>query len=103
MSENSHEVMFGRTSLFREGLDPSNTTHETAKDVGACNHAFFLRPNQDYIIIDDIVTGALRFDLKEADHLAKATLGVVYDDWAMAMNERTKLRGREQRITEKRI
>ena len=88
---------------FRSGsalLDLGDATHEAAEDVGACDHTFLIRPHQDHILVDDVVTRMFQLDLEQADNLAKALLGVRHYNWAMAVDEGTKGRGPEQGIAE---
>ena len=59
-----------RLSLLRERLDVCDTAHEAAKDVGTCDNAFLLCPNEDHIFVDDIVSWTFGLDFQETDDLA---------------------------------
>ena len=67
-----------------------DSAQKAAQKIGSGYYAFFVPPDQDQIIVDDIIFRMLRLHPHAADHAAQRCAHIRYDDRAMPVDFRVK-------------
>ena len=77
---------FSCGSLIPTGISHHDTAQQSSQKIGPSYYAFLLAPDQDEIIVDDIVLGVFRLHPHATDHATQRGAHIGYDDWAVPVD-----------------
>src|SRR5271157_5304860 len=80
-----------------------DSTQEPPQEIGAGDDALLLSPDQDQVVVDDIIFSMLRLQLHEPDNVAQSRAHVGDDDRAMPIRLRTDRHFVEEDIAPKMV
>src|SRR5579862_1326081 len=80
-----------------------DSTQESSQKVGSSYYAFLFSPDQDQIVVDDIIFKMFRLHLQATDHPAQWRARIGYDDRTMPVYSRLERRFIEDRIAQKMV
>jgi hypothetical protein len=60
-----------------------DSTQESSQKIGSSYYAFFFSPDQDQIVVDDIIFRMFRLHFHATDHAAQWRAHIGYDDRTM--------------------
>ena len=63
-----------------------DSAQQSSQKIGPCYYAFLVPPDQDEIVVDDIVFSVFRLHLHATDHATQRGAQIRYDDWAMPVD-----------------
>jgi len=89
--------------MFVSGGRPCDPAQQSAEQIGPGDYAALaLDPDQDQILVNDVVARLVRLHGKPVQHLAQGAVGLAYHQRAMAERERIERGCVEQRGAQQR-
>src|SRR5262245_47723668 len=77
-----------------------NASQQATQEVGSSDDALLRAPDQDQIVIDNIVVGPLRHNLQASNDVAQPRLHIPYDDRPVPAPAPILVELLEQRVTQ---